>query len=213
MGSQRVGHKWTTELNWSELNWRFLGKGKHRCFSEEPNFIPGVKRILSDNDSSHNRKSHNTWGNMLIWVRLITNSRFGLEKTSKWTKCSNYEREITHGHGFEWTTGVGDGQGGLACCSSWGCKESDTTEWLNWTELIVILMYVRSAEFTHFHSWNFVPPCLAATILLSTSMNLTILEFSCKSFSIFFLWLAFSLSIMTSKFIHVAANGWFSFFF
>ena len=29
------------------------------------------------------------------------------------------------------------GQGGLACCSSWGCKESDTTEWLNWTELKV----------------------------------------------------------------------------
>ena len=35
----------------------------------------------------------------------------------------------------EWTPGVGDGQGGLACCDSWGCKESDTTEWLNWTEL------------------------------------------------------------------------------
>ena len=37
-------------------------------------------------------------------------------------------------HGFGWTLGVGDGQGGLTCCSSWGCKESDTTEWLNWTE-------------------------------------------------------------------------------
>ena len=35
----------------------------------------------------------------------------------------------------EWTPGVGDGQGGLACCNSWGRKESDTTEWLNWTEL------------------------------------------------------------------------------
>ena len=31
---------------------------------------------------------------------------------------------------FEWTPGVGDGQGGLACCSPWGHKESDTTEWL-----------------------------------------------------------------------------------
>ena len=39
------------------------------------------------------------------------------------------------GHEFEWTLGVGDGQGGLACCDSWGHKESDTTEWLNWTEL------------------------------------------------------------------------------
>ena len=33
----------------------------------------------------------------------------------------------------EWTPGVGDGQGGLACCDSWGCKESDSTEGLNWT--------------------------------------------------------------------------------
>ena len=35
----------------------------------------------------------------------------------------------------EWTLGDGDGQGGLACCDSWGRKESDTTERLNWTEL------------------------------------------------------------------------------
>ena len=39
------------------------------------------------------------------------------------------------GHEFVWTQGVGDGQGGLACCDSWGCRESDTTEWLNWTAL------------------------------------------------------------------------------
>ena len=39
------------------------------------------------------------------------------------------------GRESEWTPGVGDGQGGLACCYSWGRKESDTTERLNWTEL------------------------------------------------------------------------------
>ena len=38
------------------------------------------------------------------------------------------------GHEFEWTPGVGDGQGGLASCNSWGCKESDMTEQLNWTD-------------------------------------------------------------------------------
>ena len=38
------------------------------------------------------------------------------------------------GHEFEQALGVGDGQGSLACCSPWGLKESDTTEWLNWTE-------------------------------------------------------------------------------
>ena len=39
-----------------------------------------------------------------------------------------------NGHEFEQTPGVGDGQGGLECYSPWGCKESDMTEWLNWTE-------------------------------------------------------------------------------
>ena len=39
-----------------------------------------------------------------------------------------------NGHGFGWTLGVGDGQGGLACCNSWDRKELDTTERLNWTE-------------------------------------------------------------------------------
>ena len=37
-----------------------------------------------------------------------------------------------NGHDFGWTLGVGDGQGGLACCGSWSRKELDTTEWLNW---------------------------------------------------------------------------------
>ena len=39
--------------------------------------------------------------------------------------------------GFGWTPGVGDGQGGLACYGSWGRKELDRTQRLNWTELIV----------------------------------------------------------------------------
>ena len=41
------------------------------------------------------------------------------------------------GRESEWTPGVGDGQGGLACCDSWGRKGSDMTERLNWTELIM----------------------------------------------------------------------------
>ena len=41
-----------------------------------------------------------------------------------------------NGHEFEQAPGVGDGQVSLACCSPWGCKESDTNEQLNWTELM-----------------------------------------------------------------------------
>ena len=47
---------------------------------------------------------------------------------------------------FEWTPAVGDGQGGLACCDSWGCKELDMTEWLNWTELIPVLSFTSLEE-------------------------------------------------------------------
>ena len=65
-----------------------------------------------------------------------------LEKTLILRKTGQEEKGTTEdemvgwhhrldGHGFVWTPGVGDGQGGLACCNSWGCKGSDTTERLN----------------------------------------------------------------------------------
>ena len=44
-----------------------------------------------------------------------------------------------NGHEFEWTLGVGDGQRSLGCCSSWGRKELDTSEQLNWTPDLVII--------------------------------------------------------------------------
>ena len=52
-------------------------------------------------------------------------------------------------HEFGWTPGA-DGQGGLACCDSWGRQESDTTEWVNWTELFILKFYKP------FHRWNVI---------------------------------------------------------
>ena len=46
------------------------------------------------------------------------------------------------GRESEWTPGVGDGQGGLAWCASWGGKESDTTEWLSWSEIYIYFIMV-----------------------------------------------------------------------
>ena len=40
----------------------------------------------------------------------------------------------------EWIPGDGDGEGGLACCDSWGHKESDMTEWLNWTDWTELML-------------------------------------------------------------------------
>ena len=57
----------------------------------------------------------------------------------------------------QWTPGAGDGQGGLACCDSWGHKESDTTEWLIWSDKITKLPNQRTFEISKLsHSDNFV---------------------------------------------------------
>ena len=47
-----------------------------------------------------------------------------------------------NGHEFEQASGVGEGQGSLACYSPWGRRESDTTEWLNWTELEEVIQFL-----------------------------------------------------------------------
>ena len=65
----------------------------------------------------------NTWqlgmeGNILKLVKTTEDKMVG------WHHRFN-------GHEFEQALGVGDGQGSLACHSPWGCKESDTTEWLS----------------------------------------------------------------------------------
>ena len=69
------------------------------------------------------------WKRSWCWERL----RAGGEGETEDEMVEWYHQHS--GHGFGWTSGVGDGQGCLACCSLWGCKESDMTERLNWTEL------------------------------------------------------------------------------
>ena len=70
----------------------------------------------------------------LIWKDCEAGKDWGQEKKGMTEDEMVGWHHRHNGHGFGWTPGVGDGQGGLACCSSWGHKESDTTEWLNWTE-------------------------------------------------------------------------------
>ena len=75
-----------------------------------------------------------------------------------------------NGHKFEETLGVGDGQGSLACCSTWGRKESDMTEWLNWTygqllytkrariyngeKTVSSISAARKTGYLHVREWN-----------------------------------------------------------
>ena len=70
----------------------------------------------------------------LVWKDPDAEKDWGQEK--KWTtedEMAGWHHWLD-GHGFGWTPGLGDGQGALVCCDSWGCKELDTTERLNWTE-------------------------------------------------------------------------------
>ena len=82
------------------------------------------------------------WIQQILWKRVDS-----LEKTLMAGRDWGQEEKGTtedemagwhhwlNGRESEWTPGVGDGQGGLACCHSCGRKESDTTERLNWTEI------------------------------------------------------------------------------
>ena len=95
--------------------WDFFGRNDAK--SETPElWPPHVKSWLIGKDSDAGRD----WGQEEKWMTE--------DEMAGW-------HHWLDGRESAWTPGVGDGQGGLACCSSWGRKESDMTEWLNWTEL------------------------------------------------------------------------------
>ena len=67
----------------------------------------------------------------LIWKDRDTGRDWGQEEKGMTEDEKVRWHHQLSGNVFVWTPGAGDGQGGLACCSSWGHKESDMTEWLN----------------------------------------------------------------------------------
>ena len=95
--------------------WVFFGRNDAKAETPVPR-PPHVKSWLIGKDSDAGRD----WGQE--------------EKGTPEDEMAGWHHRLD-GREFEWTLGVGDGQGGLACCDSWGRKESDTTERLNWTEL------------------------------------------------------------------------------
>ena len=109
--------------------WDFLGKNDAKA--ETPVlWPPDVKSWLTGKDSDAGRD----WGQE--------------EKGTTEDEIAGWHHRLD-GHGFGWTPGVGDGQGGLACCNSWGCNESDMTERLNWTELRPVSINLNMSLPTH----------------------------------------------------------------
>ena len=145
------GHVWMWELDceesWAPKNW---------CFWT----VVLEKTLESLLDCKEIHPVHSKWDQS--WVFFGRTDAKGWNSSTLATSCEKFtnwkdsnagrywgkeEKGMTEdemagwhhwhdGHKSEWTPGVGDGQGGLACCDSWHCKESDTTERLNWTDLV-----------------------------------------------------------------------------
>ena len=96
-----------------------------------------------------------------------------------------------NGHEFGYTPGVGDGQGGLMCCGSWGYKESDTTEWLNSNELIWLISLL-AIELN-----QSLPMCSPALFLLASATLVS----DCSKFSS--VWFQYSSSSQGKHLPHV----------
>ena len=121
---------------------------------------------------------------LLLWPRDVKNWPIGKDPDAgkDWRQEAKgmTENEIVgryhrlSGHEFEQALGVSDGQGSLACCSPWGHKELDTTEWLNWTDSpwkLLALDPIWSLSLGHLsfhHSGSHCSKCLSAENALTT---------------------------------------------
>ena len=152
------GHVWMWELDYKE-SWA----PKNRCF-----WTVVLEKILEsplDCKEIHpvHSKGDQTWvffgrtdakaDTPILWPLHVKSWLIGKdsdagrdwgqeEKGTTEDEMAGWHHRL-NGREFEWTPGVGDRQGGLACCNSWGRKESDTTEWLNWTESPDFYLYLK----------------------------------------------------------------------
>ena len=112
-------------------SWVFFGRSDETEAEAPVLWPPHVKSWLIGKDSNAGRD----WGQE--------------EKGTTEDEMAGWHHGL-NGHESEWTPGVGDAQGGLACCDSWG-QESDMTEWLNWTDI-----YNKHNFYMHMESEKFV---------------------------------------------------------
>ena len=162
------GHVWMWELDceegWAPKNWCFwtvvLEKTLENCLD-----CKEIQPIHSKGDQSwvFIGRPEAKAENPILWPPDVKSWLTGKDSDagSSW---GQEEKGMTEdemagwhhwldGREFEWTLGVGDGQGGLACCDSLGCKESDTTERLNWTEKIYLQLHVLLGHFPVGGAW------------------------------------------------------------
>ena len=151
-------HVWMWELaykeSWEPKNWCFwtvvLEKTLESlldCKKIQPVHPRGNQSWISIGRTDAEAETLILWPpdtkNWLIWKAPDAG------KDWKWEEKETTEDEMVgwhhqlHGHEFGYSPSVGDGQGGLACCSPWGHKEWDTTERLNWTDWVFSILLLR----------------------------------------------------------------------
>ena len=144
------GHGWMwmldCEENWAPKNWCFwplvLEKSLESpldCKEIQPVHCKGDRSWVFFGRSDAKAETPILWPppvkSWLIWKDPDVRRDWGQEEKGRTEdEMARWHHQL-NGHEFEWTPGVGDGQRGLACCNSWGLKELDMTERLNWTEL------------------------------------------------------------------------------
>ena len=140
-------HVWMWELDykesWAPKNWYFWTAVLEKtleslldCKEIQPVHPKGDQSWLFIGRTDVEAETPILWPlskSWLIWKDPDAGKDWGQEEKGMTEDEMVVWHHRLNGHGFGWTPGVGNGQGGLACCSSWGHGEWDTTE-LNWTE-------------------------------------------------------------------------------
>ena len=143
-------HRWMWELDceesWAPKNWCFWTvvlektlESPLECKESQPVHSEGDQPWVFFGGNDAKAEAPVLWPphakSWLIWKDPDAGRDWGQEeKGMTEDEMAGWHHRL-QGHESEWTLGVGDGQGGLACCDSWGHKESDTTEQLNWLNL------------------------------------------------------------------------------
>ena len=155
LSSQSYGfsssHVWMWELDyresWAPKNWCFWTVVLEKTL-ESPSDCKEIQPVHPKGDQSWvfigrtdaEAQTPMLWSqkNWLLWKDPGAGKDWRQERGMTEDEMVGWHHRL-NGHGFGWTPGVGDGQGHLACCSSWSHKESDTTERLNWTESLRLI--------------------------------------------------------------------------
>ena len=167
---------WLKE-NWAPKNWCFWTMMLEKtlespldCKEIQPVYLKGNQSWILTGRTDPENEAPILWAsdakNWVIGKDLDAGKDWRQKKGTTEDEMVGWHHQL-YGHEFEQALEVGDGQGSLACCSPWGCKELDMTEWteLNEEELKSLLMKVKEEseklglklDIQKTQSWHLVP--------------------------------------------------------